>query len=310
MALVVWGGWQWWDDVDAAYRQRLYRPLAVSSVVDASPERRLTLTIEDEAWLNRNWSPLIPDHGKLVHMFAVRDGDLTGFAHLHPVAIDSSTFVTGLPADLPAGDYRLYADIVHESGFAQTLTDTVAVPAPPPIAPPAFGNIQTLAGNESVFDPDNSWVISRPAGTAVEKEYELASGHLVRWNAPGTLAVNHELTLEFVAVDPTGAPARVEPYMGMLSHAAITRDDGSVFVHLHPSGTISMAAKMRFERAESDPGPEPMTMRHAPQTPVNVVRFPFEYTTPGRYRIWVQFKIDGLVETAAFDMTVTEAPAD
>jgi hypothetical protein len=243
-------------------------------------------------------------------MFAVRDGDLTGFAHLHPVAIDSSTFVTGLPADLPAGDYRLYADIVHESGFAQTLTDTVAVPAPPPIAPPAFGNIQTLAGNESVFDPDNSWVISRPAGTAVEKEYELASGHLVRWNAPGTLAVNHELTLEFVAVDPTGAPARVEPYMGMLSHAAITRDDGSVFVHLHPSGTISMAAKMRFERAESDPGPEPMTMRHAPQTPVNVVRFPFEYTTPGRYRIWVQFKIDGLVETAAFDMTVTEAPAD
>src|SRR5438034_1888816 len=30
----------------------------------------------------------------------------------------------------------------------------------------------------------------------------------------------------FVVTDPSGRPARLEPYMGMAGHAMITRDDG------------------------------------------------------------------------------------
>ena len=64
-----------------------------------------------------------------MHMFVVRGGDLSAMAHLHPVSTDSNTFRVSFPSQLPPGDYRIYADIVHESGFVQTLTDTVTVPS-------------------------------------------------------------------------------------------------------------------------------------------------------------------------------------
>ena len=41
--------------------------------------------------------------------------------------------------------------------------------------------------------------------------------------------------------------AHLEPYMGMMSHAAVLRSDGRVFAHLHPLGNYSMAAQTLFE---------------------------------------------------------------
>ena len=71
-------------------------------------------------------SPLAATTIVLMHMFLVRDDGLSAFAHLHPESADSNSFAVPFPP-LPPGDYRIYADIVHESGFAQTLVDTVAV---------------------------------------------------------------------------------------------------------------------------------------------------------------------------------------
>ncbi len=302
LAIALWGGWTWWDDVDAAYRNSMFKPLAVSSAV-SGPERVLSMTIDDEAWMNRQWSPLIPDHGKLMHLFVVRDGDLSAFAHIHPVSHDSTTFSTTFPP-LPPGNYRLYADIVHESGFAQTLTDTVSVTQP---APATF--LENLATGQGprVLDPDDSWTESVPFGSATGTVFELPSGRTMTWERTGDgVYTNRETSMRFTVDNPDGTPAQLEPYMGMMSHAAVSRDDGSVFVHLHPTGTISMAAQMRFRRVEGT-GTAEDSREHATRK-VNDVVFPFEFAQPGPYRIWVQVKIAGTVETAVFDVPVAEAP--
>ena len=106
--------------------------------------------------------------------------------------------------------------------------------------------------------------------------------------------------------------------MGMLSHAAVFRDDGSVFVHLHPAGSINLAAQRRFAEAEgAGAGPAPggehpgtaRGDRHGEQIrgsfrAANTVTFPFVFPEPGAYRIVVQVKTGAAVETAAFDLDV------
>lgn len=297
--VMLWGGWTWWADVDAAYQSRIFRPLTTSAQIadtGAAMTPTLRLTIDDPAWRDRGWTPLIPDHGKLMHMFLLKDGDLSAFAHVHPTPADSRSFDVPFPA-LPSGDYRIYADIVSESGFAQTLTDSVRAPATPATAEPVPER-----------DPDDSWAELLPFGSARADAYALPSGRTFRWERDGEMVADQETTLRFSLRDADGTPSVLEPYMGMMSHAVVTRDDGSVFIHLHPFGSINLAAQMRFECAENA-GAEsvmPAMAGGASTEPTNTVTFPFVFPDPGPYRIFVQVKVAGTVETAAFDLDVAE----
>src|SRR6185503_8162269 len=105
----------------------------------------------------QDWTPLIPDHGKLMHLFLVREPGLDAFAHLHPVADGADRFRASLPP-LPAGTYRVYADVVHESGFPQTLVDRVTIPA-------SFPGLPQGGGGPEV-DPDDSLRLTEPLGRA------------------------------------------------------------------------------------------------------------------------------------------------
>ena len=322
LALLLWGGWAWWGAVDSAYRAGMFRPLATSSAVTgAGPEAALTLTIDDPSWRGREWTPLIPDHGKLMHMFLVRD-DLAAFAHVHPQSADSRSFVTAMPP-LPAGTYRIYADIVHESGFAQTLVDTVRVEGAPaadqPVAAagvassPAAGTSAASASSAPQLDADDSWGVFPARGQATGGTFTLPSGRRVTRLGGWAPQVDEEVMLELEVSEPDGSPAALEPYMGMLSHAAVTTPDGSVFVHIHPSGSISMAAMARFEAGAGDAGADspvmamPMQLMSGRGTGgTSRVGFPFVFPEAGDYRVFVQVKTAGTVETAAFDVAVTE----
>ncbi|MFP3948144.1 MAG: hypothetical protein ACLFWG_05390, partial [Longimicrobiales bacterium] len=358
--LIFFGG-RWWDAVEAQTRSLLYRPLQVESSVsvaessvsvgtpgepvDASADpavpggnlRILTLEILDEDFRNGRWTPLVPDHGKLMHMWAVNE-DLGSVAHLHPVRRDATRFDVAVPEALPGGTYRIYADITHESGFAHTLVDTVRVPAtggrsesgnaagtgePPPT------DVRRDDGSADVGpDPDDSWLVASPesVGSPDRPVVPLSDGSIVTWIDAGPLTAGADTTLVFRVTGPDGEAVVLEPYMGMTGHAAVATPDGSVFAHLHPVGTISMAAREAFElrsRGDTTPGSVARRMSgHAGMTDttgaVGVidtaagagsgrpgrVSFPFAFPEAGDYRIWVQVKRSGRVLTGAFDVQV------
>ena len=104
--------------------------------------------------------------------------------------------------------------------------------------------------------------------------------------------------------------------MGMAAHAMITRDDGAVFVHLHPAGTISLAAQQTFLlRQPGDTAPGALGKRlqmemgsgGMREVPSSSVSFPYAFPRPGHYRIWVQVKRAGRILTGAFDADVASA---
>lgn len=300
LAFALTGGRRWWQAEAAAYRSILYQPLAIRAAVSGGDGDGPVLRIAfvDPAWLARRVSPIVPDHGKRMHAFVVRAGDMAAFAHIHPVPVHTDTFAVPLPP-LPAGTYHLYADIVHESGFAETLVDTVRIDA------------HTAGGADAspglAADPDDAWwtgAAARPDAVGVPVSVRLRDGTTLEWQSPaGPIVVDRDLTLRFVAREPDGTPSSLEPYMGMFAHAAVHRLDGAVFVHLHPTGTISTAAQRRLGALSPD------TRADHPQLTLadGVVELPYAFPMPGEYRVFVQTKRAGTIRTAAF-VVVVSAP--
>jgi hypothetical protein len=116
---------------------------------------------------------------------------------------------------------------------------------------------------------------------------------------------------------PDGRPAVLQPYMGMAGHAVVERDDGSVFIHLHPMGTISAASQMAFAvRTAADTIDGEVANRIAassaamtmPMPASDTVSFPYSFPQPGQYHVWVQVKRNGMVLTAPLLVNV-QAPA-
>ena len=69
----------------------------------------------------------------------------------------------------------------------------------------------------------------------VNKTNGRSSGSPTRWQK---VARGRENYLRFAAFAEDGRAAPLQPYMGMLGHAAVRRSDVSVFAHLHPAGSF------------------------------------------------------------------------
>jgi hypothetical protein len=295
LILVVFGGRAWWNAEALAYGEWvLFRPFASKAdVKEADGRRTLTLAIDDRRWPPRGnaisrYNALMPDHGKLMHMFLIRAPGLDAFAHVHPVALPSGTAFDVVIPPLPAGRYHVYGDIVHESGYAQTLIAT-AVLGEVPAAPVASG-----------ADADDSWFAGDAAPESATATFKMADETTITWDRGQPVVAGAERLLTFTARDPDGAPAVLEPYMGMLGHLAIARAEGDVFAHLHPFGSVSMAALQKF----TPTGAPPAVHQHVPSP--NAISVPYAFPKPGRYRMWVQVKRAGRILTGAFDLEVLQ----
>jgi hypothetical protein len=289
----------WWRASDRRFVRNLFRPLSLSTRTADAAGPRLFLTIADSIWIHRNdgaWlrarrlpeqAPLIEDHGKLVHLFLLAAGGRTGFAHLHPFSVDTVTFETALPP-LPGGTYWVFADIVQQNGFTQTLTSTLTLPP----------NTSRSSRNAAV-DPDNAWALGNTVSQA--NRVVLEDGSTLSWLRPAApLLAGIPAELRFAIAGPPGDSASLEPYLGMAGHAVVVRDDGSVFIHLHPLGTISLAAQAQLAGPR---GPLP----HSP-TLGDTLAFPYAFPKEGNYTVWVQLKRGGRILTGSFAAAVLSEP--
>ena len=299
IALGLTGGRAWWNAVDAAYARSLYRPMdaALDVVPDSTGGRRLRLTITDSLYASGGRPPIIPDHGKPLHLFLVSEDDSGSLGHLHPVQRDRTTFDAPVPA-LPPGAYRYFADVVQESGYAQTMTGRVVL---------ADGTGPAAAG-----DPDDAMFTGTPSPDSVTG---LPGGLAVTFARPRDPAPARDVLLQFTIRDSSGAVVSLEPYLGMPGHAIVQRTDGGVFAHLHSNGSFSMAAQQVLQAVERGDTLESLvrgmprprldsahTSSHAPRAP-GQLEFPFAFPTAGAYIVWVQFR-SSTVRTAAFSLIV------
>jgi len=136
-----------------------------------------------------------------------------------------------------------------------------------------------------------------------ENVSELGDGYRMVWERDAApLKAKEAMHFRFRIEDKNGNPATgVENYMGMAGHAVFLSNDGKVFAHVHPAGSVSMAA------AELAQGGDPTTAgsigsmagMHHEHLPAEV-SFPYGFPKPGDYHIFVQVKRAGKVETGVF----------
>ena len=289
VGLSLWGGKKWWKAEENQYLTRmLFEPFqAGTSLETTNNQQVLRLAVDfskGPSSFLRNVTPLIPDHGKLMHAFVVRTNGFDAMAHLHPVRLSPGAFTATLPP-LPAGGYRLFADVTHESGFSHTMLGNFEIQQP--TMPEAF----------QATDPDDAW--SGP-GSATPTAFQ------IKLAGDGRFTSGKDAGIAIQAVGADGKPVGLEPYLGMLGHAFVMAEDGSVFSHLHPQGNGSMGAAIAFTRRELGTSAAQKLAEEicAPLGPDRALGFPYVFPKPGNYRLWVQAKAGGKVGTGAFSISV------
>lgn len=282
--LLGFGRW-WWSSTAARAAATVAQPWQLAPRVDGCEVRvgKAPDTVR---------TPLLLDHGHEMHLFVVRVPALDRLAHLHPVRGDDGVFVQRLPA-LPAGRYRLFADIVSGSGYPLTGVGEIELPD---LACPALDGDDASWSGAAVGAPGGG------AGTTAE----LSDGARMTWERTGPVRAGVASSLRFHVVGRDGSPAALESYMGMAGHAAIVATDLGVFAHLHPAGSVSMPALDLANAGIAAGDPHAGHAMHAALPPD--VAFPYGFPRPGAYRVFVQVKLAGKVETGAFDVTVEPRP--
>jgi hypothetical protein len=286
LAAVIFGNAWWGGEASANARLNYKVPQMSPSLLGGSLLRlRLDNPNEAEPTRFRSEQPdrirlddLILDHGHLMHLFIVRMPDMKAFWHLHPDQTQPGDFLQNLPI-MGEGQYKLYADIVHHTGFPETQVATV--------------NLPSVAG-EAMSGDDAGSVALVPS----DQVAQLSGGYRMVWERDEKpFKANQPHWFRFRVEDKNGMPATdLEPYMGMAGHALFMSTDGNVFAHVHPAGSVSMAAVNLAEGQGAKAGME--NMDHSSSRAE--VSFPYGFPKPGEYRIFVQVKRAGKVETAEF----------
>lgn len=211
-------------------------------------------------------------HEKLLHLLMVTP-DLAWFSHEHPDALQDGTFA--LDFTFPAGGtYRLFADFKPVGRAGSVIPVDVVVEGAPMSAQPLTPS--DLSQPRTVGDFNVRFTSQRPVSGAYR-------------------------SLSFLITQDDKPVANLEPYLGAMGHLVVIGDDGKTFLHAHPEDH----APEGHAHDAKDAG----VHGHGPE---GVVAFATKFPHAGRYKAWMQFQVQGKVQTADFTFDVAhgaEAPA-
>jgi hypothetical protein len=308
---IIFLGNTWWNANASAYSVRIMKPPVVRAELSGD---RLSLLVPEgvspilkqsrssvELGQSLPWSKVLdnlrPDHGHLMHLFLVRMPGWDYFCHLHPERDANGFFSHDLP-NLRAGHYQIFADVVTSTGLAVTMVGQTNLPQ--------ITNA-TLQGDDSVVAaPAQSQTVS------MQTTAPLNEGRMVWERVDAPIHARTALELRFRVEDSKGLPiSNLEPYMGMAGHLVVLKSDGSVFAHVHPAGSVAMASlelaqqslgsssQMSNSEMAEMPGMNMQQTTFGPE-----VSFPYGFPQAGNYRLFVQVKHHGQVQTGVFDVAV------
>jgi hypothetical protein len=296
-----------WGSTAAIYERNvdlLKPPQAETTLMDGNrlvirPASKLMVPVAGQGTqtLEVKMNELIPDHGHIMHLFLIRLPGMEQMWHLHPDRTDANAFVEKLPP-MPAGQYQVFADVVDKYGFPWTLVGKTSLPQI---------NGSPITGDDSAWD-GNRLTSAFSENTVAQ----LTDGARMVWERDaGPVKANVPTSFKFRVEEKDGSPARgLEPYMGMAAHAEVVATDLSVFAHIHPAGSVSMAALDMAQAGlmSQSGGASAMAMdmgpAHSSASLPPRFSFPYGFPHPGDYRIFVQIKRRGVAQTAAFDAHV------
>lgn len=145
---------------------------------------------------------------------------------------------------------------------------------------PAGGEGLTLGADLTVAGDPGAQRLPEPARTATVDGYSVT--------VAGDLAVGEHAALEF-EISKDGEPVTdLEPYLGAYGHLVALREGDLAYLHVHPGGEPGDGV--------TSSGP--------------TVDFGAEVPSPGRYHLFLDFKVDGVVHTAPLTLDAESTAAD
>ena len=302
-AAIFYFAFAWWNSDAQSYAAitKLLKPPKLALTLIDSNRLAIRPSPADQDWLRfKVMDGIVPDHGHLMHLFLVRMPALDRIWHLHPQRQPDGSFVAALPS-LEPGLYSAFADIVSQTGFPWRLVGLIDLPQ--------------ISGTP--LRGDDCGGGAPPLTSSSDNTVDvLSDGTRIVWHRDSTtLRANVPMILRFEVLDQSGKPASdVEPYMGMAAHAEIISSDLQVFAHIHPSGSVPMAALM-MAGANSDGTSDSMAGMNMTDMNMNAgangtpgispeLSMPYGFSRPGHYRIFLQFKRAAKIEAAYFDTAV------